>query len=153
MTHRTVVTVTAGLAAALLAAGCSRATDTSSTEAIVSQVEVPRQAPPERPPAVTPTPAPSLPGAAQATPAGKDIVEGAENKVEDARITTSINAELGRDKDLSAMQINVDTKGGRVLLRGAAPNDVAADRASQLASAVEGVISVDNQLRVDPRKR
>lgn len=142
MTHRPVVTVAAGLAAALLAAGCSRATDTSSTEPIVGQVEVPRQAPPERPPAVTPAP-----------PAGKDIVEGAENKVEDARITTTINAELARDKELRAMQINVDTTGGRVLLRGAAPNEVAVDRASQLASAVEGVISVDNQLRVDPRKR
>jgi osmotically-inducible protein OsmY len=75
---------------------------------------------------------------------------GAEvsDKVKDAAITTAVNAKIAQDKDLSVMRINVDTVGGRVLLRGTAPNSGAAERAQQIASSVDGVVSVDNQLVV-----
>lgn len=70
------------------------------------------------------------------------------SKVEDATITASVNAELAKDPALSALRINVDTSNGRVLLRGTAPDAAARDRATQLATAIDGVVAVDNQLEV-----
>ena len=52
------------------------------------------------------------------------------------------------DADLSALKINVDTKGSVVTLHGEAPNQAGKDRAEQLAKAVEGVSSVNNLLTV-----
>jgi osmotically-inducible protein OsmY len=68
--------------------------------------------------------------------------------VEDASITASVNAELAKDPKLSALRINVDTDHGRVMLRGAAPDGESRERATQLAQAVKGVVSVDNRLEV-----
>ena len=68
--------------------------------------------------------------------------------VNDATITASVNAELAKDSELSALRINVDTNHGNVSLRGSAPDATARDRATQLASAVQGVSNVDNQLVV-----
>jgi hyperosmotically inducible periplasmic protein len=70
------------------------------------------------------------------------------DKAKDMRITTAINAELAKDPKLSATRINVDTVDGRVTLKGTAPDATSRDRATTLASAVEGVKSVDNQLAV-----
>lgn len=75
-------------------------------------------------------------------------MDTASAKMKDAAITTSINAELTRDKSLSALKINVDTTAGRVLLKGTAPDASSRDRATQLAQRVEGVVGVDNQLEV-----
>ena len=83
---------------------------------------------------------------------GADATKNAANmmgdKVADAVITTSINAELAKDTALSALKINVDTRDGKVMLRGTAPDATARDRATKLASGVKGVTSVDNQLTV-----
>lgn len=68
--------------------------------------------------------------------------------VNDATITASVNAELAKDSELSALRINVDTNHGNVSLRGSAPDAASRDRATQLASAVSGVSNVDNQLVV-----
>lgn len=70
------------------------------------------------------------------------------DKVEDAAITASVNAELAKDPQLSALKINVDTSAGRVALRGTAPTAQARDHATRLAAAVKGVVGVDNQLEV-----
>ena len=78
-------------------------------------------------------------------------VDKAGDKMKDASITTAVNAELARDTELSALRINVDTADGRVVLRGTAPNDASRQRATTLASRVEGVVSVDNQLSVGSR--
>ena len=78
-------------------------------------------------------------------------VDQAGDKMKDASITTAVNAELARDTELSALRINVDTAAGRVVLRGAAPNDASRERATALASRVNGVVSVDNQLSVGTR--
>jgi hyperosmotically inducible protein len=59
-----------------------------------------------------------------------------------------VNAKLAQDKTLSAMRIDVDTVDGKVSLRGTAPDPSARERATTLASAVDGVVSVDNQLVV-----
>jgi len=74
------------------------------------------------------------------------------DKVKDAAITTAINAELAKDKDLSALKIDVDTQDARVRLNGTAPDAAARDRATALARAVDGVVAVDNQLVVSPTR-
>lgn len=87
-------------------------------------------------------PAPGAPTAASGT-----VVES-NSKLKDASITTEINVGLAKDPALSALKINVDTNDGRVLLKGTAPDPAARERATQLAQAVTGVVSVDNQLQV-----
>ena len=72
----------------------------------------------------------------------------ATNVLDDAAITTSINAGLAKDPDLSALKIDVDTKAGKVSLHGSAPSTQARDRAVTIAQSVKGVISVDNQLTI-----
>lgn len=88
---------------------------------------------------------------AAADKAGEKI-EGAADKVgtalDDAGITTAVNAELAKDKDLSALKINVDTSAGKVTLKGTAPSAAAKDHATALAQGVKGVTSVDNQLTI-----
>ena len=89
-----------------------------------------------------------------ATDAKRDIKEmatDAKDKVNDATITASVNAKLAGDKELSALRINVDTIDGRVALHGSAPSAEARDRATQLASAVDGVKSVENQLVISSK--
>jgi osmotically-inducible protein OsmY len=71
--------------------------------------------------------------------------------VNDAAITAAINAGLAKDKELSALRINVDTKDGRVALYGSAPNEAAKQRAQQIAQAEKGVTGVDNKLAVESR--
>ena len=78
----------------------------------------------------------------------KDATDTVKNAVNDATITASVNAKLASDKELSALRINVDTVDGKVALRGSAPSASARDRATQLASSVDGVRSVENQLVV-----
>jgi hyperosmotically inducible periplasmic protein len=70
------------------------------------------------------------------------------NKVKDAAITTAVNAKIAGDSRLSVLRINVDTVNGRVMLRGTAPDAASSERAQQLASSVDGVLGVDNQLVV-----
>lgn len=72
-------------------------------------------------------------------------------KAKDAVITTSVNAELAKDSQLSALRINVDTVDGRVALKGTAPDSASRDRATSLARGVDGVKAVDNQLTVAPK--
>jgi hyperosmotically inducible protein len=69
-------------------------------------------------------------------------------KIDDAVITTSVNASLAKDPDLSAIKINVDTKDGVVTLNGPAPTATAKAKAADLAREVKGVTSVNNQLMV-----
>ncbi len=87
-------------------------------------------------------------GAADVKDAAAKATDSVKQVVSDATITTSINAELAKDKALSALKINVDTKDGRVALKGTAPDSSSKERATTLAAAVTGVASVDNQLTV-----
>jgi hyperosmotically inducible periplasmic protein len=66
----------------------------------------------------------------------------------DMAITAKVNAALVADDQLKATQINVDTREGQVTLTGKAPDAQARDRAATLASAVDGVRQVNNQLVV-----
>ncbi|MEJ8846443.1 BON domain-containing protein [Variovorax rhizosphaerae] len=87
-------------------------------------------------------------GAADATQAAKNAGSTVAAKVDDAAITASVSAGLAKDPDLSAIKINVDTKGGMVTLNGPAPSAAAKARAEAIAKGVEGVSSVDNKLEV-----
>lgn len=78
----------------------------------------------------------------------QQAADASTSKAKDAMITTAINAELARDSRLSALRIDVDTNDGRVELHGTAPDADSRERATQLASSVDGVKSVDNQLTV-----
>ena len=68
--------------------------------------------------------------------------------VSDAMITTKIKAELAKDKEVSAMKINVDTDKGVVTLRGTAKSKAEADKAERLAKTVAGVSTVRNDIKV-----
>jgi hyperosmotically inducible protein len=67
----------------------------------------------------------------------------------DMAITAKVNAALVADDQLKATQINVDTREGQVTLTGEAPDAQSRERASTLASAVDGVRQVNNQLVVN----
>lgn len=86
--------------------------------------------------------------AQKAEAAGKNMADKAEDKLDDASITAAVKAALAKDADLNSLQLNVDTVKGAVLLKGAAPNTAARDRATSIAKAVKGVTSVNNQLTV-----
>ena len=88
----------------------------------------------------------------RAAEATKNAADAAGNKVNDAVITTSVNAELAKDPGLSALHINVDTANGSVVLHGTVPDAAARDRAAALAQGVTGVNRVENQLTVESKK-
>lgn len=69
----------------------------------------------------------------------------------DLAITTKVNTALALDDKLHATDIVVSTHDGRVTLTGHAPDAASRDRAATLASAVDGVKQVDNQLGVSRR--
>ena len=71
-------------------------------------------------------------------------------RVDDAAITASVLSEFAKDADLSAIRIDVDTKGGSVTLMGPAPTAAARDKATTLAKSIKGVTSVTNKLVVKP---
>ena len=75
-----------------------------------------------------------------------EAADTAAEAVKDSGITVAVKARLAADDDLKVLQIDVETRAGRTALRGTAPSAVARDRATQLAAAVDGVVSVDNQL-------
>jgi hyperosmotically inducible periplasmic protein len=78
----------------------------------------------------------------------KAMGAAATSKVDDAAITTKVNAGLAADKDLSAIKIDVDTKDGVVTLTGLAPSASARERATEIARNIKGVSTVNNQLTV-----
>jgi hyperosmotically inducible periplasmic protein len=89
--------------------------------------------------------------AADAKVAGSEAMDKTQASLGDAAITASVKAELAKDSQLSALSVNVDTQNGRVELKGKAPTAEARERATTLASAVKGVVSVDNQLTIEAR--
>ena len=68
--------------------------------------------------------------------------------IDDAQIVTKVNTGIAADKDLSTFKIDVDSKGGMVVLKGTVPSDDAKRRAEDIAKNVKDVKSVENQLSV-----
>ena len=71
-----------------------------------------------------------------------------EMVIDDGAITTKVKAALAEDSRTKAHQINIETHEGRVQLTGFVDNAEAKSTAATLASAVEHVRSVDNQIDV-----
>ncbi|MEQ1686318.1 MAG: BON domain-containing protein [Burkholderiaceae bacterium] len=148
--NKPLMTMTAAaVLAAFTLAGCNKTDTSTSANDMVNQTEKKAKE----------IGAEASKGMAEVKEAGRDLAQDAKqagsevaDKVSDAVITSSVKAELVKDPNLSALKINVDTDGGRVLLQGTAPSSTAKDQAMKLAQAVKGVVSVDNQLKVEPGK-
>jgi len=70
------------------------------------------------------------------------------NAIDDATITTKVKTAVLAEPGLKTLQIDVDTKNGVVMLSGTVDNQALKERAAQVAQAVNGVKSVDNNLTV-----
>lgn len=68
--------------------------------------------------------------------------------VDDAIITSAIKSKLAWNKNTDGLNTKVDTKFGRVLLRGTADTASSKELAGRLAINTRGVVSVDNQLAI-----
>jgi hyperosmotically inducible protein len=90
-------------------------------------------------------------GVDDAATVSKEKSEQVAHSVNDIAITAAIKADLAKDRDLSALRINVDTKDGHVSLYGSAPNAAAKERATAIASAEKGVSGVENKLAIETR--
>lgn len=87
----------------------------------------------------------SIADAKVATAKAADAVASA---AKDIAITAKVNAALAADNSLKAMSVDVDTKDGRVALRGTAPDAASRERAKAVVNAIDGVVTVDNLLVV-----
>src|SRR4051812_7967367 len=68
--------------------------------------------------------------------------------IDDSTITTSVKAAIFNEPGLKSAEINVETFKGRVQLSGFVSSRTSADRAVQVAQAVNGVTSVANDMRI-----
>jgi len=85
--------------------------------------------------------------AAGATLANDETTKSSQ-PVADTVITTKVKAELTKDKETSANDINVTTKNGVVLLNGAVKTSAEKEKAELDAKSIKGVVEVKNNLRV-----
>ena len=131
----------AAVLAAFALAGCNK-TDSSAND-MVSQTEQKAKE----------IGAGASKGAAQVGQATREVAQDVKQAGQKAgnEVADKVSDAV-KDPNLSALKINVDTDAGRVLLQGTAPSSSARDQAMKLAQAVKGVVSVDNQLKVEPGK-
>ncbi len=73
--------------------------------------------------------------------------------VDDAIASSAVKYRLAWSKNTEGLNAKVDTKFGRVLLRGTADSAASKELAGRLAINTRGVASVDNQLAVVPVKQ
>lgn len=86
-----------------------------------------------------------------ATHAADSTTDGSKASVvvKDSVITTKIKAELAKDKVRSLIHIHVETdRNGAVVLSGNAKTQQDIDAATSIAKAVEGVTSVQNNVKI-----
>ncbi|HWA09828.1 MAG TPA: BON domain-containing protein [Opitutaceae bacterium] len=74
----------------------------------------------------------------------------AGEKISDARIVTVIKSKYVLDRELSAIDINVDCRDGEVTLRGTVASNALIGRATALALDTDGVHNVTARLAVAP---
>lgn len=73
--------------------------------------------------------------------------------IKDSVITTKIKAKLAEEKLGSALHIRVDTdSNGVVTLTGTAKSQAEADKAASVARSVQGVATVENNIKVAASK-
>jgi hyperosmotically inducible protein len=135
---------TSSLAVLLALGACGQRTDTTTTgeKAPATNEQVARDTAPATP---------SAPPVAANSGSDSTSVLGAGSStgmIDDAQIVTKVNTGIAADKDLSTFKIDVDSKGGMVVLKGTVPSDDAKRRAEDIAKNVKDVKSVENQLSV-----
>lgn len=86
--------------------------------------------------------------AVDAKTAGAKALNAVSSTAKDIAITAKVSAALAADDGLKAMNIDVDTNNGRVSLSGTAPDAASRDRAKAIVNAIDGVVTVDNNLVV-----
>jgi osmotically-inducible protein OsmY len=91
--------------------------------------------------------------AADYTPPARSSEERSFGEVvDDATITATVKSKLLWSKSTEGMEMDVDTRMGRVTLNGAAESDASRELAGRMAVNTNGVVSVDNRLVVDSSK-
>ncbi|MBL8483403.1 MAG: BON domain-containing protein [Rhodocyclaceae bacterium] len=80
--------------------------------------------------------------------AGTRHQESTGEYVDDAAVTTKVKAAFVKDKDVSALDIKVQTFKGTVQLSGFAPSQDVRYRAEQIARATPGVKAVSNDIQL-----
>ena len=83
---------------------------------------------------------------AELRPEAGQAVEGARDDIQDAWITTKIQAKYFADADVKARRIDVTTDNGVVTLRGSVDNERAREQAISIATNTDGVVRVNDQL-------
>lgn len=82
----------------------------------------------------------------------KSMTDSVKENVGDAMITAKIKTAFAKDKDVSALKINIDTdKKGAVTLKGNVKSQAVADKAVKIAKDTEGVTSVKSELKVQAK--
>ena len=84
----------------------------------------------------------------KAAEAAEQKLEQAGKAMDDATVTAKVKSALIAEPNLKALSINVDTTAGIVTLKGTADSQEAKQKAAQVATNVEGVRSVRNELIV-----
>lgn len=74
--------------------------------------------------------------------------QSAREVISDSAVTTKVKAALLADKDVKGLQVNVDTEQGVVTLKGEVESQQQARKAAKIASGIEGVSTVHNDLTV-----
>jgi hypothetical protein len=77
-----------------------------------------------------------------------DRAADAGKAVDDATLTNRVKSAITADSKLKSLTINVDTMAGVVTLKGTADSQENRQKAEQIASAVDGVRTVKNELVV-----
>jgi osmotically-inducible protein OsmY len=80
--------------------------------------------------------------------ASTDKKESTGEYIDDTVITTKVKAELIKDDDLNAGEINVETYKGVVQLSGFVKSQGDINKAGRVAQSVNGVKSVKNDIRL-----
>jgi osmotically-inducible protein OsmY len=82
---------------------------------------------------------------------GCSVIRGqssAGQYADDVAITAKVKAELLDSKQVDGLDVNVDSTNGKVTLSGWASSPAEAARAVAIASKVDGVKSVNNELKI-----
>lgn len=92
------------------------------------------------------------PAAFAANDGKQSVGESVSEYASDTAITTKIKAAFVAEKELSALDISVETTDGVTTLAGKVANRAEADLAEKVARDVEGVKDVHNKIMVEPAK-
>lgn len=69
-------------------------------------------------------------------------------KLDDATVLAKVKANLLKEKEVDALDVNVDVKDGKVTLSGKADTDMERKKAEEVAKGTGGVASVENKIEI-----